>query len=188
MNTDYEITPDGILTGTKIGLKIAILPETVKMIEPWAFRNCKDTLEQLIIQSKLKIIKSCTFSDFKKLNSINIMHGVESIEDFAFYNCPELHSVIIKKHLRFIGDSCFENCVKLPFISILDSVEYISDNAYKNCIKLEAQLPRNVGYIGDDAFLGCKLIVEKYNFIEEIIRQEQQLSLQNIQKTKEFSK
>lgn len=143
MNPDYTITPDGVLTYVKPETRVLELPKNIIAIDRDAFRDCRNTLEQLILLGHIRLILAGTFACFKKLKTVEFRGGVDYLEAFSFYNNKELRSFIIKKTLKCMDESCLEGCIKLPFINILDTVEYIGDDACKGCIELEVNIAKN---------------------------------------------
>ena len=91
-----------------------IIPETVNLIQKWAFYN--STI----------------------LTSVIIPNLVTSIPDETFYGCTNLTSVTIPNSITYIGYQAFYNCSNLSSITIPNSVTSIDDNALYSCSNLSA--------------------------------------------------
>ena len=76
-----------------------VIPEGVKEIKKYAFRNCTG------------------------LTSVEIPNSVASIGDYAFYDCTGITSVVIGAGLTSIGSSAFSGCSSIASITSLISAE-----------------------------------------------------------------
>ncbi len=66
--------------------------------------------------------------------------------------------------IRMIMHGAFANCTKMTHVQIPDSVDYIGQQAFYNCINLQqVWLPESdtLGYVDDDAFIGCIRLPEE---------------------------
>ncbi|MDE6226104.1 MAG: leucine-rich repeat domain-containing protein [Muribaculaceae bacterium] len=124
-----------------------IIPESVSIIKPFAFRNCEG------------------------ITSVTISEGVTEIGDEAFKYCTNLTSVSIPKSVNLIGKETFYGCTNInhaEFASIESLCNIDFDNNSSNPIYYAKKLyidgqevtnliiPESVSIIKPFAFRGCK--------------------------------
>ena len=107
-----EIIGDTCFGGS--GITEIEIPETVKIIEEYAFSQCKN------------------------LTGIVIPDNVTTIGHHAFYNCIGLSSLSIGKNVSTIGDMTFASCKELTSVTLPKSVTSIGANAFAYCDKLSS--------------------------------------------------
>ncbi len=115
-------------------LVTVVLPESVKTIGTYAFRNCKD------------------------LQSINL-ENVTKIDTYAFENCSSLGSVTVK---GTIGNNAFKGCSGLSSVEFTGTANItVGNSAFENCTSLAYSsteplvIPGTVTNLGGSAFKGC---------------------------------
>ena len=114
------------------------------------------------IPDTIKIINHYAFLDCRSLTSVTIPDSVTSIGDYAFDNCSSLTSVTIGNSVTSIGRDAFRNCSSFTSVTIPDSVMSIGSGAFSDCSSLTSvTIPDSVTSIGDRAFSGCSSL--KYN-------------------------
>lgn len=135
---DDECPEDCIQDYAFYGSKInyLVLPDRLKIIGMWAFRNCKYLV-----------------------GSLNIPEGVEIIYDGAFEGCTGLDGTLtLPSTLKTIGKSAFSGCSSLTGNLILpEELVAIEDNAFYNCDGFygELHLPNSLKVLGTGAFSHC---------------------------------
>jgi hypothetical protein len=84
------------------------LPNTVTLIEEYAFKNCVN------------------------LKTITLSNSLETIEEMAFYGCADLEQITLPASLQVLDRLAFFNCVKLERITILaqQPPELIGEGAF----------------------------------------------------------
>ncbi|MBR3972168.1 MAG: leucine-rich repeat protein [Ruminococcus sp.] len=153
------------------------LPETIKVIEGYAFDGCSN-LEKVEMNAEVERISAAAFRDCKKLTSIYLGNSLlslggsafkasgikeitipdtcEIIESSAFYGCEQLESVKLPSSLKIISASLFEKCSKLKEASIPENVVKIDSHAFNSCSMLEkVEMGDKVESIGMSAFQDC---------------------------------
>lgn len=165
--TSYAVVPDNkyFSKATNLGLKCQVImndntgifkntsvcsgglakgeimfPNTIDSINFFAFMNCTDLTETLIIPSNITTIGMSAF------------YGCSGLEKLDMTNATKL---------KEIGQNCFGNCVGLKgTLVISDNVEIISHNAFGGCSKLTGvlNLPNKLKTIGMRAFSNCSEI------------------------------
>ncbi len=89
-----------------------IIPNTVEMIDEYAFYNCSGLTGKLTIPNSVKIIGNSAFANCNGfIGDLLIPNGVKTIDDYAFSSC-----------MGFTGD-----------LIIADSVETIGEGAFTCC-------------------------------------------------------
>jgi len=112
-----------------IGFTNSVIPNSVKSIGDWAFRDCAD------------------------LTSISIPNSVVSLGMCAFSGCPKLTSVVLPNNLVSIGANAFQSCTSLTSIDLPNSVQNIGDHAFLECTSLTSiVIPKSVVNIGRSIF------------------------------------
>ena len=129
--------------------KEVLIPDSVKSIGSWAFKNCT-SLKSVNIPNSVTSIGSNVFRDCTSLKSITIPNSVTSIGFAAFSKCESLTPVTIPNSVTSIEDWAFRNCTNLKSITIPDSVICIKDKAFYNCTNLSyIKLECDVSAISD---------------------------------------
>ena len=132
-----------------------VIPEGVKEIKEYAFRECT-ALTSLVIPNSVTSIGVQAFYYCNNLISIEIGDSVTNIENYAFSNCYNLTSIEIPNSVTSIGNSAFYRCYNLANVVIGDCVTSIGDEAFKYCNNLAGiVIPNSVKSVGKDAFLAC---------------------------------
>lgn len=132
-------------------------------IQEFAFKNSK-SLETVIIEDDVAIIKRGAFLGCESLKTVIMSKNVQIIEAEAFKGCKSLISIEVPDGVKSIETSVFEGCSSLRKVAIGKDVTIIKKNAFKNCRSLvNITIPRLVSEIEDDAFDECNALVEVYN-------------------------
>ena len=146
-----------------------VIPETVTLINDYAFYNCSG-LTSMKIGNSVSSIGNSAFKGCSGLTEVIIGNSVTSIGYEAFRGCSGLCSVTIGNSVKLILASAFYGCnglAKVDFSSIehLCSIEFDGDisnplyyahNLYINGEEVkDAVIPESVTSIGDWTFYGC---------------------------------
>ncbi len=75
-------------------------------------------LESFVIPDTVTVIEEYAFNECNNLTSINIPNSVTSIGDWAFGNCQSLISITIPDSVTNIGDYVFNYCSSLTDINV----------------------------------------------------------------------
>ncbi len=136
---EYDTRFDGEESGTFIvsGLEYRITDESKVMVSALVKKNRKNVEIPGSVayqDKKYKVvgISDKAFMKAKKMTSVSIPNGVESIGSKTFYGCKKLKEVKIGSGLRSIGRSAFGNCSKLKTVTIKSkNLQSVSKNAFK---------------------------------------------------------
>ena len=139
------------------------IPDRVKSIGEWAFRDCTG-LTSIVIPDSVTSIGYGTFYSCTGLTSIVIPDSVTSIGSSAFSHCTGLTSIVIPDSVTSIGGwYAFSGCTGLTSIVIPDSVANIGFGAFYNCTGLTSiVIHDSVRSIGNRAFEGCINLKDVY--------------------------
>ncbi len=87
------------------------LPNTIKIIDKYAFSNCKN-LEKCDLPDSVEKINDQAF-EYTAITNAIIPNSTTTIGSYAFSYCKKLTSVLIGKGVSEIGDYAFEYCTSL---------------------------------------------------------------------------
>ena len=139
VNKNMIISHDGTrLTGAAQTIRKCIIPDTVKIIDVGAFRNCT-LLKEIHIPSSVEIIKKKAFIGCTNLLKVHIdleKSKLSHIQSSAFHECKRLESIVLPHRLETIGKSAFSRCTNLKDICIRPTVKSIEKRAFHECINL----------------------------------------------------
>ena len=138
-------------------LESFIIPESVTVIDDFAFYNCTK-LSEMNIPANVRTIGTQAFSMCTGLTFVNMTEGLETIGDFAFYKCTGLTKIRIPGSVNSIGDNAFSYCSGLQICEIGDGVSTIYKNAFSDCSNLNCFIPDSVLNIEHWAFTNCKTL------------------------------
>lgn len=142
-------------------------PSTLKVIEPYAFYECRGLEEiNMLDESLLEEIGEYAFYNNLRLKGLKMPTTIKTIGAYAFNKCKYLAAfeILEDSKLEHIGEHAFENAETLAAIYIPESVKFIGQYAFSNCKSLKILKMAEDGLIEkieDFAF--------QYTSIEEII-------------------
>ncbi|MCL2798606.1 MAG: leucine-rich repeat protein, partial [Firmicutes bacterium] len=129
LSVTWNYNPDLTARSFTQLVKTVIIPDGVKNIGEWAFRDC-GALANITIPSGVLSIGAVAFAGCSALTSITLPDSVLSIGDKAFEGCNALTSITLGNGVTQIGSDVFANCVKLTDITIPGSVSSIGYNDF----------------------------------------------------------
>ncbi len=98
-----------------------IFPDSLKVIEDSAFKNCK-VLQQVSFGAAVQTIGDRAFEDCTSLSRANFEPSIRTIGEYAFYNCSALTELAFPDGLEDIGSYAFSGCSMLERVTIPESV------------------------------------------------------------------
>lgn len=126
------------LLAAPANLATATISDGTITIKSEAFRN--STVSSIAIPSSVVTIEDGVFIDAKNLVNVSFddLSLLNSIGANAFANCSSLQTFGLKEDglLQTIGAGAFANCVRLRQFSVLLGVNSIGDNAFEGCRSL----------------------------------------------------
>ena len=192
-NSSSIVIPEGVHTidmlafssERKAIIESIRLPESLEIVENWAFDKC-NKLERIVIPAKVKEIGRGAFYSCPELKEV-IIEGTPRIEESAFSWTPweeaefkkagakingnvllkvhpELTEYTIPSNIKIIGRNAFRQSM-IRKIIIPEGVEEIEFYAFENSALEEITLPKTLKFIRDGAFGNCtnlkELIIHK---------------------------
>lgn len=173
------VIPEGAFESAEL---ISItLPSNLEIIGPNAFNSC-DNLEEIVIPETVKVIDNYAFAYCTKLNGeITISENVEKLGCGIFSNTnysvlnyntastqaqnafeeTKLTTINFGNNVKAIPSSLVKSCKELKSITLSDSITKIGEEAFAHCTNLErVKMSDNITEIGDKAFYDCPNITE----------------------------
>ncbi len=117
------------------GIKEAIIPEGVEVIEDSAFCECF-ALEKVVIPGSCKKVGPNAFKGCLQLKELVIGEGVEALSDYSFNGCTALTELVVPEGVYEVGNFAFENCTSLADLWLPDSIQFMGGRAFEGNIKL----------------------------------------------------
>lgn len=115
-------------------------------------------IQNAIILSSIQKVCSFSFSDCKKLKSIEFEDdsNLQLISDYAFAN-TSIESIKIPTHVKKISKFAFSRCNKLKFVTFSENseLEFIDEQAFASTAIELIVIPSHVKVIGKLAFFRC---------------------------------
>ena len=134
-----------------------------------------DKIEKIILPDSVKEIYAYSFKNLKNLKEVVFGQSIDFIEGGAFSKCPGIEEVVIPKGMNGIHYGAFGGCENLKKITVEEGSEnYVVDNEALfskdmktlllypvKCDKYKKfEIPESVSVIFDDAFADNEFIEE----------------------------
>ena len=146
-----------------------VIPESISVINSYAFYNCSNLTGSLTLPNTVKKIGSYAFYECKGLVSVTVPNSVTEIGEEAFNGCNNLKDVHISSleswcNINFKGftntltgnATLYLNGEIITDLEIPESVSEIKQYAFCGCSQLTSvTIPNSVTSIGRGAFAGC---------------------------------
>ena len=104
-----KVTKIGGAALERTGITKIKLPDSLKVIERWAFESSK--LEE--VEVNVGNIKDHTFCSCKDLVRVVLKEGVTKVDLEAFDGCTNISTFIWQDSVKEVGHSVFKGCDKL---------------------------------------------------------------------------
>lgn len=155
------------------GMVRCVLPETLYIIQPYAFYHCI-SLKNIEIPDNVTEIDEGSFSCCRSLEKVKLPSGLTRIEDSLFRGNddhvlePEPNQIKsigvigsdadleIPNSVTSIGSYAFAYSTNLETVVLHDNIETIEDSVFRDCTSLTScTIGSGVTSIGIGAFFGC---------------------------------
>lgn len=135
-------------------------PSALISIGEEAFKATPLTKVDLSGCTSLSTIGQWAFADNKAMQSINLPISIESIGNGAFFYNSSLKQIVLPPSITKISDFMLTGCVNIEADKVLNSeITEIGKYAFTDWnLMVKFYIPKNVTYIGDNAFENCKNI------------------------------
>lgn len=91
---------------------------------------CWQEKEHFIIPQSVKVIEPFAFCLQKRLRDIELHNDIVSIGDAAFMGCEALEHIVIPRSVMEIGSDTFDGCISLKRVELHDEITQIGRNAF----------------------------------------------------------
>nr|MCR5653821.1 leucine-rich repeat domain-containing protein [Ruminococcus sp.] len=119
------------------------------------FKNCKK-LWSVIMEDGANSVPRVMFMGCSSLTDVSLPDTLSTINKSAFEGCSSLEEITIPDNVSTIGEAAFKDCSSLKSIEIPEGVTKIEKETFKNCTSLESvTLPSTITYIDAEAFRNC---------------------------------
>lgn len=176
------------------------IPNTVTIIDSYAFYNCYKFVGDLKLPDNLMTIGNSAFRYCEFSGELNIPESTTNIGPYAFQSCDKFSKLILPDNV-IIRNNAFEGCygfkgeLKLPQnvegvenyafsgcdgftgdLMIPEKFRIIGDGAFKECRGFSGDLviPSHVQMVGENAFYNCRglenLIINKEDGYAKVIK------------------
>lgn len=131
------------------------LPKSLRKIGEGAFREC-GSLRELVIPRGVTELPRYMCAWDTLLSKVELPFGLQDIGSHAFAYCESLESVNIPKTVTHIGSNAFSFCRSLTEVTVPDDMKELESYAFAECSSLrKAVLPANPNMLGEYIFSGC---------------------------------
>jgi hypothetical protein len=89
-----------------------------KVVEIAASAFSSSTCTSISVPETVSVIRESAFGSSRKLETLTLSEGLDTIESRCFYYCSELPSINIPASVRSIGSRPFDSCSKLTNITV----------------------------------------------------------------------
>jgi lactocepin len=131
---DFELE-DTVLIKYRGTNRIITIPDQLGIIEIGKEAFADSPVQYITIPPTVKIIESYAFKNCKQLYSVNLPDSVTHIKDHAFFGCSNLNRIKLPESVEDIGIQAFGAC-PITEILIPASVLNISEYAFGTCSRL----------------------------------------------------
>ena len=136
-------------------LEEVILPESLKLIDNWAFNG--SSIRRMTIPENVKKIEQGAFKDCRNLEYIQFPEKGCSLNWSTLSGCISLKEAVLPSDMKIIPQEFMRECEKIESVSIPDSVVGIGKSAFSGCKNLKNfKMPEKLEAVYDYAFSGCE--------------------------------
>ena len=124
-------------------------PEGATKLPTYMFYN-NQNIEGLVCSSTISSLGGWVCRDAKKLRTVSLNDGLETIGQYAFYNCSALEEIVIPETVRTIELYCFNGCSNLNKVNVPEGITTINNYTFANCPNLKLlELPSTIRQINN---------------------------------------
>lgn len=112
-----------------------------------------ESLEEVILDEKIKELRAQTFYGCEKLRIINLPKNLTGIGRHCFHGCKSLQIEKLPEKLKSIAAASFMCCTNLKKITMPNTVELLGTKAFEGCFNLKSiNISKNIKYIHEYTF------------------------------------
>lgn len=105
------------------------LPNSLKTIERFAFTNCPN-VEHVVIPDSVESLAYHAFDGCEGLQSVQMGHNIEDLEEGVFADCWELTEFIIPEGVKRVHLRAFDGCANIKHVKIPSTVQEIYEGGW----------------------------------------------------------
>ncbi len=151
----YPVTKIGEGAFARAAAKVVRIPNTVKVLERYAFLEMPNLTAVEIPESVTELGLSC-FEKCQELMEVRLPESVRKIDRFCFRDCKKLQTAVLPSSIKQFEERVFANCSSLTSVNLPEDLAGIPYQTFFGCRNLTAiKIPATVKSIGDSAFEGC---------------------------------
>ena len=144
-------------------IKSVEFPDTVLIIDQYAFNNCT-LLTNITLPNGVLRIEYCAFKDCTSLKKVKIPDSAaNNVNSMAFHNCPIEDITMPANALHFANNHQLKKAVITSGTTIIEDYFYDCSNL------ISVTLPESITSIGEGSFQYCNKLVEVINKSSNII-------------------
>ena len=133
-------------------LEQIVLPSKIRHIGKYAFKNCVE-LKEAVILSNVECLPEGIFFGCSTLTIVNLPDTIKTISEQAFALCVRLQRIALPPCTKDIGKMVFVGCTELSMVRLNAELTSIQQGAFINCANLkEIYIPSSVCFMGDHLF------------------------------------
>lgn len=158
------------------GLETVTIPEGVKIIDSYAFDQCKN-LKEIRIPDSVTVMEQYCLRQTESLKTVDLpdglretgwgmfqQGGLERIElpegltkvtEYTFCGCDALTEVILPDTVRYMEDYCFRECSSLKTVDLPENLQYLGWGMFLDSALEYLTIPESVRYTEDYVFAHC---------------------------------
>lgn len=124
---------------------------------------------QITSETTVSIVSGCDEDEVYIPSSIHYNaseYQVTEIGVAAFKNCKDLEHLEVADGILSIGEKAFYKCTNLIFVDLPFSLQSIGEEAFYECVIEDLIIPKNVVFIGNNAF-GLNKYISRVVFHKE---------------------
>ena len=171
-----DVTVIGSYAFQNTGLKSVVVPDGVKVLEPYTFAGSKkltevklpselvkiscnnfyhcEALEELELPEKLEAVERWAF-EATKIKELKLPASLKSVEMNSF-GSSNIESIVYPDELETLPENAYSGAGKMTSVKLPSKLTAIPNYAFYNCAALtELELPEGVKSIGQYAFQYC---------------------------------
>ena len=158
-STNGLLISNGVLIDGSSAAGNVIIPNSVKIINEYAFKNNKN-ITDVSMPATVTNIGNYAFRECTSLKSVQCPENLTSMGILSFYKCTALENINFPESLTYIGYNAFIDCSSLAIDLIIPSgITEIGDATFSGCSKIKSvEWSDNLKVIGGGAFKGCNKI------------------------------
>ena len=111
------------------------LPQTLQVIESYAFSKCEN-IQSVTIPASARTMGVCVFRECTRLKTVNLEEGLTVIGDSCFAKCDDIVSIVLPKSITKVGDYALDKFTAVYYLGNEDEWYEIDQKELNSKTKL----------------------------------------------------